>query len=107
MIIPCGHRVVVRTQKLEDYDPVYASAKRSGILTLEHTDRQEQTAVDKGTVLSIGPTAFKDFGGSAWCKVGDAIAYARHAGKFIEDPKSKEKLLVINDEDIICVLKED
>jgi co-chaperonin GroES (HSP10) len=39
-------------------------------------------------------------------KVGDTVGFAKFGGKFVTDPESKEELLVLNDEDIICVFKE-
>jgi co-chaperonin GroES (HSP10) len=100
-VIPCGHRIVVRPERLTDVDPVYKSANAAGIYLIDQAKKTEQAAVDKGTVVSIGPTAFKDFGGEAWCKVGDKVAFAKYGGKFVDDTT-----LILNDEDIVCVIKE-
>lgn len=105
-IVPCGHRVVVKTVTLEQHDSVFDSAKKAGLEIVEFTKDKERTGIDKGKVVALGATAFKDFGGDPWCKVGDNVAFARHAGKWVEDPKTKEKFLVLNDEDIVCILKE-
>lgn len=102
--IPCGHRILVAPQKIEDIDDAYRAAKAAGIQLPEFELKKEQTAVDKGYVLAIGDTAFKDFGGEPWCEVGDYIAYARHGGKLIKDPDSEELYLLLNDEDVICKL---
>ena len=102
-IKPCGHRLVVKPVKLEDVDEAYKKAKSVGIQFLEQHERVEQSAVDKGVVLSLGSTAFKDFGGDPWCKVGDTVVYARHAGKRIKD--GEEDYLVLNDEDVVAVLE--
>lgn len=99
-VTPLGHRVLVRPQKLEEHDDVYASAKKFGIALLESNERQERSAIDKGIVLAIGDTAFKDYGGGPWCKVGDLVAYAKHSGKFINN--GEEELLVLNDEDLVA-----
>ena len=103
-LIPCGHRIIVKPQKIEDLDETYRSAKTAGIYIPELELRKEQIAVDKGTVIAIGTTAFQDYGGDPWCNVGDFVAYARHGGKLIEDPADKEVYLVLNDEDVICKL---
>lgn len=103
MIKPCGHRLVVKPVKLEDIDPTLASAKRSGLVLLETSERAEQSAVDQGVVITIGATAFKDFGGEAWCNVGDTVVYARHAGKRIKDTDGVE-YLALNDEDVVAVI---
>lgn len=100
-VIPCGHRILVKPERVEDTDPAYKAAKELGFKFVESNLKQEQAAIDKGTVIAIGPTAFKDFGGIAWCKVGDRIAFAKYGGKFV-DPEN----LILNDEDVVCVLKE-
>lgn len=102
-IIPFGHRIVVKPFRLEDEDDVYKSAKALGIkLSDEHT-KLEQTSIDKGIVIAIGPTAFKDFGGDPWCVVGDKVAFSRYGGKLIRDSKDPEnEVLLLNDEDLIC-----
>lgn len=100
-VIPCGHRILVKPEKLHDTDPTFKSAANAGIVIPEMAKKQEQAAMDKGYVVAIGPTAFRDFGGEAWCKVGDKVAFAKYGGKFID-----EETLILNDEDIVCVLKD-
>ncbi|HET8686212.1 MAG TPA: co-chaperone GroES family protein [Methanosarcina sp.] len=106
-LIPCGHRIVVRPEKVEETDEVFSRAKAAGLALLERDLRIEQISVDKGTVLAIGDTAFKDFGGEPWCSVGDTVAYARHGGKLVKDPTTNEHYLLLNDEDIICKVVKD
>jgi co-chaperonin GroES (HSP10) len=107
MIIPVLHRILIRQDKLEDKDEHFSRAKKSGIFipTMDEHAR-EQAAVDSGTVLAIGATAFKDFGTESPIKVGDTIVFARHAGKTVVDPESGEKLTCLNDEDVVAILKE-
>lgn len=100
-VIPCGHRIVVKPERLHDTDPTFRTAKAAGLFIPEAAQRQEQAAIDKGVVVAIGPTAFKDFGGEAWCQVGDKVAFAKYGGKFVD-----ESTLILNDEDIVCVLKD-
>ncbi|HET8685421.1 MAG TPA: hypothetical protein VFM18_02005 [Methanosarcina sp.] len=106
-LVPCGHRLVVRPEKVEETDEVFSRARNAGIQLLERDLRLEQISVDKGVVIAIGDTAFKDFGGEPWCNVGDTVAYARHGGKLVRDPTSDEHLLLLNDEDIICKVVKD
>lgn len=100
-----GYRVLIKPDTLDTFDPVFASAKRSGIALLEADERKESTAIDTGVVLQIGPVAFADLGGAdAWCKVGDRVSYARHGGKILKDPENPEiKYLALNDDDIVMV----
>lgn len=108
MIKPCGHRLLIKLAELKEVDDVMGKAAKAGIiLPDEHPDIiRQKMAVDKGTVLSIGDTAFKDYGGGPWCKVGDVIAFAKYSGKSITDLETNEKFLVINDEDVVAILKE-
>jgi co-chaperonin GroES (HSP10) len=99
-----GHRLLVKPVALEEADPAFAAARRMGLDLSERTQRQESSIIDRGTVEQIGPTAFEDFGGEAWCKVGDLIDYVRHGGKYVLNPDNKEeKWLVLNDEDVLIV----
>lgn len=66
---------------------------------------REQQAVDVGTVVNIGPTAFKDYDVENPLSVGDKVVYAKFAGKEVVDPETDEKFLVINDEDVVAILR--
>ena len=67
MIKPVLHRILVQ---LEDIDEV----TESGIIIAKELIKKERKAVEKGTVLAIGDTAFKDYGGSHdTVKVGDKV----------------------------------
>jgi co-chaperonin GroES (HSP10) len=109
MITVCGHRVMIKTLEVEDVDDVFANAKRAGIELLDSAEAAQlrKNAVDRGVVLGIGSTAFKDFGVTPWCAIGDVIVYSRYAGKTITDPQSKEVYTIINDEDVIATIKEE
>lgn len=99
---PCGHRVVVKQDNIEDTDSTYARAKRAGIVMVEN--EREKASVDTGTVVAVGPTAFKDFGGEPWCKEGDRIAFAKYSGKTITEGDTD--FIVLNDEDVVYVYGE-
>ena len=97
--VAVGFRVHVRPDE-SDTDK---AIKKAGLYVPEHQDtRQARVAVDSGIVLDIGPTAFVEYGGEPWCKVGDHIVYARHAGYRVGDD-----VLVINDSDVVAKLEED
>lgn len=112
MIIPCGHRVVVKQEKLEDVDPAYKKAAKVGIVIADTDDKKrEQAGLDKGIVISIGPGAFVEFNrnqdlSGPWCAVGDKVAFAKYSGKTVVDPDDQESYMVLNDEDIVCVIRE-
>ena len=106
MLKPLGHRVLVKQEKLEEVDDVFARAHKAGIIWSDEHTKREQAAVDKGTVVAIGSTAWKDFGGDPWCAVGDNVYFARHAGRFLKDPNTGEEFTILNDEDIIAKVGE-
>jgi len=99
-----GFRVLVKPDTLEQIDPNVARARAAGIKLLETTERQERVTIETGTVVQVGPTAFKEYGGDPWCKAGDRISYARHGGMYVKNPDNQdESWLVINDEDVVVV----
>lgn len=104
IIEPCGHRVLVRQEKLEEVDEVFAAAKRAGLHFQSTEAKREQDAVVIGFVQKIGPTAWRDFGGDAWCSVGDKVYFAKYAGKRVG--AEEDSLVLLNDEDIVAVIKE-
>jgi co-chaperonin GroES (HSP10) len=102
MIHVTGCRVLVKPIELVEHDEVYKRSKAAGIALPELTERREQTQVDRGTVLQIGSSCAPAYIGDV--KIGDMIGYARFGGKYFKD--GNEDLLVLNDEDIICVFKD-
>lgn len=96
------HHVLVKPEDATDTDEMYRRAKAAGI-HLE-LDKRQQQAVEYGTVVSVGPTAFIDYGKSPdILKGGDRVSFARYAGKKIADDDGTEYFL-LNDSDILCVI---
>ena len=99
MLEPAGHRVLV---KVEDAETV----TKGGIIVAQSIADRNTEAGIFGTVVAVGETAWKAFDdGDAWAKVGDRVAFAKYGGFVIEDPESKEKFRLLNDEDICCVVR--
>lgn len=112
MITPCGHRVLVRQEKYEEQDEVFRSARGAGIEIITDRNVRYQASVDKGTIVSIGKTAWKDFGDAPWAEKGDMVVFAKNAGKMVHDPvekdvpeKDRTPYVLLNDEDIIAILR--
>jgi co-chaperonin GroES (HSP10) len=103
MIVVTGCRVLVRPLTEEEVDENVKLAKALGIQLLEKDERKQKAAMDRGVILQFGPTANEDY--VAGAKVGDTIGFAKFGGKFVTDKATKEELLVINDEDVICVFQ--
>lgn len=96
------HHILVKLDDATEADDTYRRAKAAGIeLAL---DKREQKAVELGTVVSIGPTAFLDYGrGPDILKVGDRISFARYSGKSITDTDGTE-YVILNDSDCLAVV---
>lgn len=102
MIEPLLHRVVVKPENYYEINEDYKRAKALG-LTIPELEAAEraQASVDVGVVVSIGPTAYRDYNyDTPPIKIGDRVNYARFSGKFVGD------YVVLNDEDLICIVKE-
>lgn len=105
MIVPLLHRILVKQDRLEEKDETFKRATAGGIIIPNLDERvREQAAIDTGTVVAIGSTAFKDFGTESPIEKGDYIVFAKHAGKIIIDPVTDEKFVALNDEDVIAKL---
>lgn len=98
-----GCRILIRPVKVEETDKALKAAKQAGLFIPELSERKQQAAIDKGTVLQIGPTVNEDF--TEGLSVGDCIGFTKYGGKFVTDPETEETLLIINDEDVICIFK--
>lgn len=120
MLEVSGHKILVKHMQFEERmeDVVPDTLKDKGFVVEASVDhkKREEVASDVGTVVDVGSTAwhafdryFKD--GSLnpdwrpWCKKGDQILFARYSGKIVEDPVTKERFMIINDEDVQCVVK--
>ena len=111
---PVGHRILVRPYSIEERDETFKKAKAAGIMIAPTDDHNRREAgVDRGEVLQVGPDAFRGFylnsygtleNFTPWCKPGDFIAFAKYSGMIVE--KDGEKFLIINDEDVVCILEE-
>lgn len=110
MIEPVLHRIVVKLVSLEEYDKETAAraSKIEGFVVVhgdEQTKRRASRGVDEGTVISLGPTVFVDFKTDCPIKVGDKITFAKGAAKLVTDPEDNQEYAVINDEDVVAILK--
>jgi len=105
MIIPILHRVLVLPENVQDANETFKKMKALG-LAIPDSDllKKEQAAVELGTIIAIGETAFVDFKATKVPVVGEKVLYAKYAGKAVSDGDTK--YLVLNDEDIIGIIKE-
>ena len=91
-------------------DPDYAKTVDWGNglkFEIVEPDRTGIASVIKGQVVAMGDACYNNerYGGK-WCDVGDIVIYARYGGTIVEDPDTKHKYVLLNDEDIIGVTGE-
>lgn len=96
-IIPTGGHLLVLPNRVEE-------KTKGGIIIPETTRDKEQQAATVGTLIAVGPTAWKDLDdGSPWAESGDKISYARYAG-VVMDGADGESYVLINDNDVLAKL---
>jgi len=107
MLKPVGKHILVKPHRLEDFDPVYARARKAGIEMPELKEKaMAQRAVERATVVAVSPTAWKDwFDGQPWCKVGDEVIFAKYGGHIIKE--GEEEYILLNDEDCLCIIEQE
>ncbi len=97
MITLLLHHILIDPDQKETVSP-------GGIVIPEKIVERERKAVEYGTVLQVGPTAFMDHGRDpSILKVGDRVCIIRYSGKEVIDTDDKV-YLVLNDSDVLCKL---
>lgn len=98
MLEAVGYRVLIDVEDVEE-------TSEGGIVVItEATRALEENAQQIGTVRSIGPDCWKEYE-KPWVKVGDKVIFAKYSGRNINDPTTGETLSVMNDTDILGVIK--
>lgn len=104
-IVPLLHRVLVKPVDYKEFNKDLQRARNLGLEIPELEEmKRAQASVDQGEVVAIGETAYRDYNVPCPIKVGDIVNFARFSGKLIED--NGVKLVALNDEDLICIVKE-
>ena len=101
-----GYRILVKADELETVT--------AGGIVLVLDEKLERSGQQFGTVVNVGSDCWAGRSnrgnlveGKAWCKVGDRILFSKHAGRFVYDPETKEELLIMNDDDVLAVVREE
>jgi len=91
------HHVLVKLDEPE-------TKTASGII-LAVDEQKERKAVEYGTVIQVGPTAFVDYGREPnILQGGDRISLNRYSGKSIVDTDEQE-YVIVNDQDVLAVIE--
>lgn len=97
-----GCRILVKPLTLAEVDPMAARLKALGMEFGDKNERAIMVAAEKGVLLQVGPKASSEYLEGA--HVGDIVGFTKYGGKVIKD--EGEDLIIINDEDVLCVFKE-
>lgn len=113
-----GHKLLIKHMTMKETVEIPKALADTGfkIELTSDQEKREEVASQVGIVLQIGRTCwhaydrFKKDGSlnpdwEPWCQKGDKILYARYSGKVVEDPDTKERFMVISDEDVQAVVE--
>lgn len=107
------HRILVKRDEPVDTDATKTKKEmeRLGFQTSEYFQKElekqagrEAASQDRGIVVAVGPTAFKDYGIDSPIRIGDYIVYSKFDGKDIVDPDDEQTYTVLNDESVIAII---
>ena len=101
-----GYRILVKP------DPVETVSKGGIIMVLD--EKLERSGQQFGVVVGIGHTCWANRATDGefveqerWCKAGDRILYSKHAGRFVYDPDTEEELMIMNDDDVLAIVRKE
>ena len=97
---PCGYRVVIKP------DPIEEVSKGGIVIATDYEGRKQRERAGQifGTLVAIGPSAWKDEGEN-WAEVGDRVMYSKYSGKTLKDEDTEETVVIVNDTDIIAIVE--
>ena len=114
LIKPCGHKVLVRPDKIENEHQVEGTDIK--IALVHQNERVHQAAQITGVVVDVGPNAWEAFrtvdnegkwvNGAPWAKPGDHVYFSKYTGHQISPNEDDEVLVLLNDEDINAIVYE-
>lgn len=97
------HHILVKLDDAIEADEALKRAQSAGIII--ELDKREKNAVEYGTVVQVGPTAYHDYGqDQTILKEGDRVSFTRYTGKSIKDSDGTEYVL-LNDSDVLVVIE--
>lgn len=99
------NRILVKPEELKREHQI----EGVGALVIAQANQLEEKKMEasrvEGTVVDIGPTAYSDLTDEVPIEKGDHVVYAKYAGVYVTDPETKETLVVLNDSDVLCVVR--
>lgn len=91
---PLGNRVLIQRSKVK--------ASKGGILLPDTAQEKPK----EGTVIAVGPGKMNDDGviEAMDVKVGDTVLFSSYAGTEVKSDGTDEELLILSQDEILCVV---
>lgn len=106
MIVPIIDRILIKPFELAEANETYKKMKEIGLALPQHNDtRREEKAVELGTIIAIGDTAFAWSSSETKPQIGDTVSFVKYSGQHIRDTDGTEYQLIL-DTDITAIIKE-
>jgi len=99
---PVGWRMLVKPFEIE-------MVSKGGIMLAYESKDYADVACCVAQVISMGSGCYEEAKfDQPWCKVGDYVIYARHAGQRVEIKRGEtiSKYLLLNDDDVRATVKD-
>ncbi len=92
-----GHRVLVKPDVIDE-------VSEGGIIQIitEKQMRLERAGAKTGIIIELGAGVWPEE--DNWVEVGDYVVFSKYGGKPIQDPITEEEYLIMNDEDVLCII---
>lgn len=103
------HRILVKPDELKREHAVEGTDIKIAIAAPAQLEARQEAGIQQGYVQAVGPTAYKGLNvqvpEEGKVRTGDFILWAKYSGVGVIDPETNEKLVILNDEDVLCILK--
>ena len=81
---------------------------KGGIVIPDSIADRAKAETTEGHVAALGPTAYASHDGEPWCKVGDKVLYPKYGANIrVKDPDTGIEYIMINDDDVLCIVTEE
>ena len=103
MLEPAGFKLLIKPFEVEK-----VSAGGIVLTSNAYQEKLEAAGRAEGIVHKVGRTAYRAYDdGTPWVTEGDHIIFSKYSGQFITDPNTEEEFIIIRDDDVIAIVRED
>lgn len=101
------HRVVCKPDELKREHKVEGTDITLALAGPAELEARQEANIQQGYITELGALAYKDYDlpEDAIPRVGDFVLWAKYSGVGFLDPILQEKRVLLNDEDVLFILK--